>query len=46
MYTHKELAVIWINYNNQKVTDKRIAQTMRTPFDLLVYMLKQRNLIN
>jgi hypothetical protein len=46
MYTHKQLAEIWITYNGLKITEKRIQQTLKTPFEFLLRMLKERNLIN
>jgi hypothetical protein len=44
--TPEKLAAIWITYNGQKVTDKRIALTLRIPTETLIRMLKERNLIN
>jgi hypothetical protein len=42
---HQQLAIMWINYNGLKVTEKRIAQTMKTPAYALERMLKDRKVI-
>jgi hypothetical protein len=42
---HQELAIMWINFNGLKVTEKRIAQTMKTPAFLLERMLRDRKVI-
>jgi hypothetical protein len=42
---HQELAIMWINFNGLKVTEKRIAQTIKTPAFLLERMLRDRKVI-
>ena len=44
-YTHKQLASIWIQYNGQKVNDKRLATAMKLTISQLESILKQRNLL-
>jgi hypothetical protein len=45
--SHNQLAKIWANFNGQKGTEKQIGKIVKQlTFDQLVYMLKQRNLIN
>ena len=45
MYTHEQLAKLWITYNGLKITEKRIAQTMQTPCEFLYRMLVDRKVI-
>jgi hypothetical protein len=44
-YTHQQLAIIWIKYNGQKVTDKRLAIAMKLTTNQLQSILQQRGLI-
>lgn len=44
-YTHIQLASIWIQYNGQKVNEKRLATAMKLTIAQLESILKQRNLI-
>lgn len=44
-YSHQQLASIWIQYNGQKVTDKRLATAMKLTISQLESILKQRGLI-
>jgi hypothetical protein len=45
--SHNQLAKIWANFNGQKGTDKQIEKIVKQlTINQLVYMLKQRNLIN
>jgi hypothetical protein len=42
---HEKLAKLWIQYNGQKVTEKRLALTMKTSEMQLERMLNDRKVI-
>jgi hypothetical protein len=46
VYSHIDLAKIWLNYNGLKQTEKQIEKTIKQlSFNQLQFILKQRNLI-